>query len=265
MERIAIATHQRDIAQHVAFAQDHHTGIEIQIYGYDPNLLDGDWPGLVARHKSLLRNFAGEIALHGVFYDMNTASIDRQIVALTRKRYLTNLHIASELGARHVVFHANYLHVIRNPGFTEDWTRRQVDFFGGLIETAQELDVVITLENMWEPRPDIIASVIEQVDSPHLAACLDVGHAHLYSDPIPFTAWLERLSGHLVHCHINNHRGLYDEHLPLNAEMGIVDYDTILPMLWQLPQPPLICLEMDDLGYLERSLGYMQQVRAATP
>lgn len=257
MERLAITAQKRDISQHIALAREHGVGIEIQVYGYDPNLLDDDWRTLLTEHKALLRGFEGEIALHGVFYDMYSASVDQRITALTRERYLLNLHVAAELGACHVVFHANYLPALRHPDYLLDWTRRQADFLGGLVGEAERLGLIIALENMWEPEPGIIAGVLEQVNSPHLAACLDVGHVHLYSDSSPFSAWLTHLGRWLVHCHINNNRGLYDEHLPLDAEDGVIDYQVVLPMLLALPRPPLICLEMESLADLKRSLRYL--------
>ncbi len=257
MERLAIATHELDIRQHVALAREHGVGIEIQVYGYDPNLLDGNWRSAVADHRAALRGFEGEIALHGVFYDMNSASLDHRIAALTRERYSTNLQVAAELGACNVVFHVNYLHVIRNPDYLEDWTRRQVDFWSDLIQLAERLNLVIALENMWEPEPGIILNVLKQVQSPHLGTCLDVGHAHLYSESLPFAAWLEQLQGWLVHFHMNNNRGLYDEHLPLDAEGGIVDYGAVIPLIEALPRPPYVSLEMNNLKYLERSLRYL--------
>ena len=208
MDRLAITTFQQDITPHIALAREHQVGIEIQVYGYKPNLLDGDWQPLVAQHKALLRGFAGEIALHGAFYDMNSASEDNRIVAITRERYLLNLQIASELGAEHVVFHANYLHVIRHPNYLLYWTKRQVDFWSKMAIEAQRLGVFIALENMWEPNPDIIANVLDQVDSAHLGACLDVGHAHLYAEDSPFINWVERLQDRLIHCHINNNLGV---------------------------------------------------------
>lgn len=257
MERLAITTCGRDISKHIALARAHGVGIEIQVYGYDPNLLDGDWQTLVSQHRRLLHGFEGEIALHGAFYEMYSASVDQRVSALTRERYLLNLRIAAELGACHVVFHANYLPAIRHPTYLPDWTERQANFWGRLVDEAGRLGVIIALENMWEPDPTIIAGVLEQVDSPYLAACLDVGHVHLYSDSLPFSAWVDRLRDRLVHCHINNNRGLYDEHLPLDAAEGIIDYQAILPLLRSLPRPPLIVLEMDRLEDLERSLRYL--------
>lgn len=257
MERLAITTKQQDIAAHVALAREHSIGIEIQVYGCCPQLLNGDLRNLVSRHKALLAGFDGEIALHGAFYDMVSASKDVRVVALTRERYLSNLRIAAELGARHVIFHANFCPLIRHPGHRMDWTERQVVFWEEMAEEASALDLVIALENMWEPEPGIIADVLDRVDSPHMGACLDVGHVYLYSNSLPISRWLDRVGGRLVHCHINNNPGTHDQHLPLDSEAGVIDYGSIIPMLQALSPSPLVALEMESLADLERSLCYL--------
>lgn len=257
MDRLAITIAQVDITQHIALARKYNVGIEIQVYGYDPDLLDNDWRAVVAQHKTALRGFTGEIALHGAFYDMSSASNDSRITALTRERYLQNLDIAAELGAHNVVFHTNYLPIIRHPDYLPPWTGRQVAFWRELAERARQLGLVIALENMWEPEPEIIGDVLEQIGSPSLAACLDVGHVHLFSDSLPVSAWVERLEKYLVHCHLNNNQGVYDNHLALDAEGGEIPYDTIIPLLENLSPTPLVCLEMDNLADLERSLRYL--------
>jgi sugar phosphate isomerase/epimerase len=259
MVRLAITTQKRDISQHVALALKHQVGIEIQVYGYDPNLLDNDWQELVRAHKAALMDFAGDIAVHGAFFDMSSASIDRRLVALTRERYLTSLRVAAELGARNVIFHANFLPFINHPQYLPDWTERQIGFWGEMIPEAQSLDLVIALENMWEPDPDIIGNVIREINSPHLGACLDVGHVHLYTNSLSIKEWIEQLAGTLVHCHVNNNPGAYDKHLALDAKDGIVDYATVIPLLKALPNPPLISLEMEHLEDQERSLLLFHQ------
>lgn len=261
--RLAIATPCPNIAPYIALARDYGVGIEIQAYGYNPGLLDGDWSSLVGQHRRLLEEFEGEIALHGAFYDMSSASEDPQIVRVTRERYLLSLRIAAELGARHVVFHANYLPWIRNAHYLRQWTQRQVKFWTEMGAEAERLGVVVALENMWEPSPDLIGRILDWVGSPAVRACLDVGHAYLYSDSVPFTGWLARLKELVVHCHINNHRGVEDKHLPLDAPGGVVDYSLILPLLWSLPTSPLISLEMESLDDLERSLRFVLEFRRA--
>lgn len=264
MERLAIATHRPDIAPYIALARDYGIGIEIQTYGYHPDLLDGKWRSLVALHRRLLKGFEGEIALHGSFYDMAIASEDPQIARITRKRYLRCLHIAAELSARNVIFHANYLPWVRNTAYLRQWTRRQAEFWAEIAVEAEQLGLILALENMWEPSPDIIGRILEWVDSPFVAACLDIGHARLYSDSLPLISWITRLRDRLVHCHINNTRGIEDEHLALDAVGGVIDYSIILPILFTLPSPPLICLEMDRLEDLERSLRFILENRRST-
>ncbi len=257
MLRLAITAKQLDIAPYIALASEHRVGLEIQVFGYHPNLLDGDWKDLVRRYKRLLRGFTGERALHGVFYDMNSGSPDKQVRALVRERYALSLQIAAELGARTVVFHANYLPFVRRPEYLPEWTRIQEEFWAGLLQEAERLDLFIALENMWEPNPEIIANLLERIDSPRLGACLDVGHVYLYTDSAPLPAWIDRLRQWIIHIHINNHRGYYDEHLPLDAPDGVIDYRVVLPLLETLPRHPLVCLEMNHPEAIERSLRYL--------
>jgi sugar phosphate isomerase/epimerase len=258
MQRILLATYQRDITRHYELAQAHGAGLEIQVYAYDPGLLDSGWRELLDQHKALLRDLQGELAVHGAFYNLSPASPDGRIVALTRERYMLNLDIAAELGAQTVVFHTDFLPIVRNPDYLPGWTARQVEFWTPMVEEAARRGVVIALENMWEPDSSIIGDVLDQIDSPHLCACLDVGHVYLFSDYLPLEVWIERTRHRIVHCHLNNHRGSYDEHLPLDFPGGVIDYKRdVLPLLQALPHQPALVLEMDELEYLERSLRYL--------
>jgi len=264
MKSVLLATYQRDITRHYELAQAYGAGLELQVYGYNANLLDNDWREVLDQHKALLQDFEGELAMHGAFMDMAPASIDRRVVALTRERFMLNLDIAAELGMRTVVFHTLFLPQVYRPvvgdgpDYRLSWIERQVEFWGPMAEEAAQRDLIIALENMWEPEPDLIGDVLDQVDSPHLAACLDVGHFYLFSDYLPLARWIDQISQWLVHCHLNNHRGSYDEHLPLDVPGGVIDYERdVLPLLRVLPDLPSLSLEMDEIEYLESSLRYL--------
>ena len=263
MEHVLLATYQSDITRHYELAQVHNAGLEIQVYGYDTNLLDSGWRELLAQHKALLRDFEGELALHGAFIDMAPSSPDRRIVEVTRDRFMLNLDISAEVGVHIVVLHGNFLPqvyrpVVSGPDYRLSWTNGQVEFWGALAEEAAQRGLVIALENMWEPEPNIIGDVLDQVDSPHLGACLDVGHFYLFSDYLPLERWIKQISHRLVHCHLNNHRGSYDEHLSLDFPGGVIDYrQDVLPLLRKLPNSHNLVLEMDEIEYLESSLRYL--------
>ncbi len=175
---------------------------------------------------------------------------------------MLNLDIAAELGARTVVFHTNFLPqayhpVVGGPDYRINWTRGQIEFWGPVAEEAAQRGVVIALENMWEPEPDIIGDVLNQIDSAHLCACLDVGHFYLFSDYLPLERWIKQISHRLVHCHLNKHRGSYDEHLSLDFPGGVIDYRKVLPLLHALPNSHNLVLEMNEIEYLESSLRYL--------
>jgi sugar phosphate isomerase/epimerase len=264
MQKILLATFQRDITRHYELAQKHNAGLELQVYGYDTELLDGEWKVVVRQHKALLKDFEGDLGIHGAFIDMSPASPDQRIVDVARCRFLLNLDIAAELGARHVVFHTQFLPqayrpVVGGPDYRTTWIRGQIDFWGPIAEQAAQRDVIIVLENMWDPDPHIIADVLKQVQSPNLCACLDIGHFYLFSDYLPLKRWIDQISDWLVYCHMNNHRGFYDEHLPLNVPGGVIDYKKdVIPLLRELPKKPIWVLEMDEIEYLESSLHYLE-------
>jgi sugar phosphate isomerase/epimerase len=263
MDRVLIATFQKDITRHYELALAHDAGLEIQVYGCDPDLLDSGWRELLDQHKRLLRDFEGELAIHGAFIDMSPGSPDRRIVALTRERFLLNLDIAAELGARVVVFHTMFLPNVYRPIvgggiYHPGWVRRQIEFWGPMAEEAAKREIIIALENVWEPDPNIIGDLLAEINSPNLCACLDVGHYYLFCDYLPLARWIEQISRWLVYCHINNHLGSYDEHLALDAPGGVIDYKRdVLPLLRALPNQPSLSLEIDDLEYLESSLRYL--------
>lgn len=254
IDQMMICAKQANFDACVTLARQHGLGIEVQTFAY-PEALDGDWPTLVRRYRAVLESVPGPVALHGPFMDMASGSLDPLINRVVRERARHALHIAAELGARTIVFHANFIAAMRNLDYRSGWTQRQIEFWGPLVEQAQYDGQVIALENMWEYDPDIIGDVVRGMDRPGLQACLDVGHAYLFSD-MGLGAWFDRLRGMIAHIHINNNDGIVDEHRALDD--GVLDYQTILPRLQDLPSRPTLALEMEDLGDLTRSLAYLR-------
>ncbi len=253
MDNVLLACDHHNLDECLELANEYGLGLEIQTFAY-PDALDHH-PEWVNDYKHRLCDFTGLRSMHGAFMDMTSASLDPKIVAVTRERYLRNLDIAATLGARLVVFHANYLTAMRNLPFRRAWTDRQVAFWGKMVEEAGALGIRLAMENMWEYDPGIIADVLRQVNSPWLIACLDVGHAHLFSE-VPFKNWLAELDGYVQYTHLNNNGGRVDEHRGFDD--GVLDYKAILPMLRALPQPPCFSLEIESAAAMRRSLPFLQ-------
>ncbi|MEA3308337.1 MAG: TIM barrel protein [Chloroflexota bacterium] len=260
MTEIAITTKLTDIRAPLELAQRYKCGLEIQTFS-NTDILDGDWQGLVHEYQTELSSFAGSLACHGAFFDMMSASMDARIVALTKERYLLNLNIAEQLGATRLVFHTNFLPMIRTEAYRRAWLTGQSEFWQELGWQATEKGITLCLENMWDPDPFLLRDLLNIVNMTNVACCLDVSHAYLYGQQLHgITQWLEVLSPCIHHVHVNNTLGVIDEHLLLNAPGGIINYAHLLPQLAALPLNPDIVIEMDDLQAAEKSLVFLSRV-----
>jgi sugar phosphate isomerase/epimerase len=249
-DRVLLCAKHHNFDACVALAAEHGIGIEVQTFAY-PDVLDGDWQALVQQYTPALRGLSGEIAMHGPFLDMASGSPDKRIDQVVRERIEHALDIAAQLGARTIVFHANFIASMRNIEYRTGWTERQIEFWRPLAERAWDAGQVIALENMWEFDPDIIGDVLRRVDRPGLQACVDIGHTRLFSD-IPLETWVKNLDSYIAHVHINNNSGVVDEHHALTD--GVLPYPAILRCLRSLPKPPAFSLEIERVEDMVRSL-----------
>lgn len=254
MDRVLLSANAGNLAACVGLAVGYDLGVELVMFS-SPSVLDGDWRALLNEYKPLLRPLHGRLAMHGPFMDMSPGSPDARINALVVERYHHAVDIAVELGAGTVIFHANFIAAIRNPDYRQSWHDRSVAFWRSMADYAGHHGVMLAVENMWEFDPRIICDVLTEIDHPNLRACLDVGHAHLFSD-VPFETWLAVIQPWLVHVHLNNNDGKIDEHHALDD--GVMDFNRILPMLRAFPRPLTYTLEMDRVEEMRASLAHFQ-------
>jgi sugar phosphate isomerase/epimerase len=257
-DRVLLSASRNNIEQCVELACERGLGIEVMAFAF-PDVLDSNWDELLAHYKTLLEPVPGPITIHGPFMDMVSGSPDERINEVCRQRYLHGIYIASELGAKLMIVHANFIGSLHNVQYRQGWHLRNIDFWKPLAERAVESGVTVALENMWEFDPTIISDLLMAVNHPNLRACLDIGHAHLFSDT-KFTLmdWLRTLAPWLVHIHMNNNNGVLDEHHGFDYERGVINYAEVLKMLRKLAQPPTMVLEMDLVDDMRESLKFMK-------
>lgn len=253
-DRVLLSASRTNAEDCIRLAVKHGLGIELMAFAY-PDVLDGDWRAEVERYRALIKPVPGPLTLHGPFMDMAPGSPDHQIDEVCKGRFRHVLRIARELGGKIVILHANFIAAIRTESYRVGWQERSEVFWRDIAEYAQELGVTVAIENMWEFDPDIIGDVLKQIDHPNLRACIDIGHAHLYSE-VPFMQWLDTLKPYLVHLHVNNNDGSMDFHGGLAG--GFLDYPRLLSLVRKLPNPPSITMEMDSVADMEASLGFFQ-------
>ncbi len=261
MNPILVASYSPDITEHLRLAREYGCGLEIQAFS-NPSVMEYSWRELLARYKEQLRNFEGPLSFHGAFFDMSTASPDPRIVAVTRQRYLLSMDIAAELGAKHIVFHTNFLPMIRTEQYRREWIERQREFWSEMSEELAKRDLEVALENMWDPDPFVLHGLFYDLTIPHLGICLDVSHAYLYrhNKKSDVKIWFDVLAPYIIHVHMNNSRGVVDEHLALNVTGGALNYARLLPYIFRLPRTPWLIIEIDNHQALEQSLAFLQRL-----
>lgn len=237
---------------------EYNLGLELMTFAY-PDILDGDWHGVLETYKRKLTSFTGELSMHAPFMDLVSGSPDERINQVCRERYMQAINIAAELSAKHLVVHANFIGLLHQPSYREGWHRRNVSFWSGISDYAKEFDITICMENMWEFAPGIIPELLAEVNHPNLRACLDIGHAHLYSAPEhTLQDWITAAKPWLVHIHMNNNNGRIDVHQALDYKDGVLNYHEVLKQIRALERSPHIVLEMDTIEDMQRSLAFFK-------
>lgn len=256
-DQVLLSAGRHNIDECIALADEYHLGIEVMAFAY-PDVLDGDWQSLLGEYRQKLAGIRGKLTTHGPFMDMVSGSPDARINQVCLERYRHAIEITAELGAELMVVHANFIGTIHNESYREIWHERNVPFWQGIAEHAERHGVITAIENMWEFDPTIISNLLAAVDHPYLRACIDIGHAHLYSN-VEFTLsdWLRTLSPWLVHSHMNNNNGKVDVHHAFDYPDGVLNYHEVLKQIRALSNPPAIVLEMDRVEDMRASLSYL--------
>ncbi len=228
-------------------------GLEILDFA-KPLLLATDWEQKLTQMVVQRQQWGGPITLHGPFLDLSPASPDPGVRELTLHRYRQALHIAARLQASHVVFHTQYNPNVREETYLSRWLVASARFWSDLLAEIESSHLTVVLENMWDPRPDHIASLLAAVDSPRLCGCLDVAHAHLFSE-VPLSDWVDTLGEKLVYVHLSDNRGMWDEHLALGE--GEIDFSGLLSVTARRGIAPLYVLEVGSYSDAMQSLDFL--------
>lgn len=239
------------LPEFVQYARQRRCNLEVAGFAY-ANVYDADWGSIVQQHKHALGGFDGKISFHGVFQDVTIHSSDKQIVEVSRERILSNLDIARQLNAAQVVFHAGFNPLVKDDYYLKNWVERQATFWSEVLEKYQ---ITVLIENTWEPTPDGLRRLLDQVNSPSLKICFDVAHAHVYSKK-PLSEWFHVLGSEITYIHLSDNYGDRDEHSELGK--GNIDWKQFTSLVNEQNVKPEVTFELVTLDRTEKSIQYMK-------
>jgi sugar phosphate isomerase/epimerase len=209
---VAVNTVGDELEATAEFCRAQGIGMEVTAFAFSQNL-DADLTERIIRHREAGAGISPLIS-HGPFFDLVATSPDQAIVEVTRKRHTAALQAACEIGVTTYVAHTNFNPFIPDTSYRKNYTQRMLNFWLPLADIAAEHHLVICLENVWEPGPEIQAELIATAAHPSLKATFDNGHALIFSAK-PASEWIDTLGAGLAHCHLHDNSGTHDEHLPV--------------------------------------------------
>jgi len=256
MNNLAIHTIGDELEASAAFCRSEGIGIEVTDFAFPANL-DGDMVGRIARIARAVEGIKPVIC-HGPFYDLVVTSLDPAIVEVARLRHRAALAASREVGAGFYIAHTSFTPMIRNPFYSENWPARMLDFWLPMADEAGRHNIVICLENIWEPEPDTQAELIAAGGHPHLRASFDNGHVLVFS-PHSSSYWVSVLGEAIAHSHLHDNAGEVDEHKPVGE--GIENWPELLEALGTHAPQAILVAESGELVNNKLSLERLRKLR----
>ena len=196
-----------------------------------------------------------EITLHGPFMDLSPGGVDKKIKEVTLDRFTKVIELALFLKPKTIVFHPGY-EKWKFDGDVELWLESSLQTWKPLVREAEEMGLVIALENVYEDSPDSIETLLEKIHSPNFRFCFDTGHHNVFSK-VPLPTWLETVGKYLCEVHLHDNHKERDEHLPVGE--GGFDFDQFFNLLSQFGLNPIYTIEPHEEAHLWRGLEAAQK------
>jgi L-ribulose-5-phosphate 3-epimerase len=152
------------------------------------------------------------------------SSSDPAVVQRSLDGMKTSLHNAKFWGSDAVLLVPAVVNA--ETSYQEAWTRSQAQI-RTLIPLAQELGVVIALEDVWNKfllSPLEMASYIDEFQSPWIKAWFDVGNVVLYGYP---QDWIHTLGKRIAKVHIKDFKHTESSYEWVNLGEGDVDWPAV--------------------------------------
>jgi sugar phosphate isomerase/epimerase len=228
-----------EVAKHLDLLEERRFGVEVTLYDTEWLLHTSGRDRARKLGQALAERGIG-VNTHGPIFDLNPGSLDPVIRKHTRRAYEKALEVARDLGAGGITFHTGY-----NPLLPESilpgWLSLSLELWNRLTGLADSAGLALTLENMFEPTPNLLLDLADAVESDSLRFCLDVSHTAIYST-LGLSRWWDELAPRLRVLHVNDTDAFSDEHLAVGR--GTLDFREVFRRAHALANEPLVVLEM---------------------
>lgn len=233
-----------DALRVLKLSRKYELGVEIQ-YFKDPKFNYEEF-----KYKKLCEN-VGNRSLHAPFGDLSFGSVDPLLREVFLKRVTNAYRQAEKYGFTDVIIHHGY---VPNTSPPNKWLKRSIKFWNQNIGRFQKAPR-ICIENMLDRDYGILRELIDSIDNKKMRICLDIGHAHCFSEK-NVLEWIKGLNQRIGYVHMHNNYGIYDEHNAISN--GNIQYVKVLEYLNMYAPNSILAIETRGVE-LEASIIFLRE------
>ena len=199
-------------------------------------------------------DLAESFAKEGITVEQSHAPFNRYIredEQIFKEKLRRSFIIASKLGAKRIVIHAD--EYVPKDGIyrSEDACRFAYEFFAPFVELAEKLGIGVAVENLFEDRKkddrerctstvDEVLKIIELFNTPSVTCCWDFGHAAVaFGDNM--LDELKKAAKYVTCTHVHDNYFFSDMHLPIF--LGKIDWGAQIKYLKEINYPGAFTFE----------------------
>lgn len=252
-QRFSLSTSFADLSRQIDRLSERGLGVEVTLYDTEW-LLNLDKTATVRRLGDELAERGVVVTVHAPIFDLNPGSLDPVVRKHTRRCWERAIGVAGALGARHINFHTGFLPLL--PASTlPGWLALSLETWERTVELAGDAGLVLLLENMFEPSPQVLLDLREQLLARHVGFTLDVAHVYIYGSVAP-EVWWQALGEGIREVHLHDTDTFSDDHLPIGE--GALDWRRVFADLFRYAPNAIKVIEMP----VEAALQSLARIRA---
>ncbi len=246
----------------------------VEIFAEFPQCVCDDVTEKQRKECRLLVESSGlALALHAPFTSLNIAALNSGIRAESVRQTLAAIDLCADMGGQVVTVH-NGKYILSQryrkkapEAFDTQWNYN-IESLKQVAERAEKRGVIPCLENIGfesdciDRCVDDILKIRDDVGSPALAFCMDIGHARLNNE-LPQA--IEKMGPFTRHIHFTDNFGERDDHLVIGE--GNFDYTPHLDFFRNFKN--IVILEVFNIGIdpepARKSLEYVKKLLGLNP